>query len=109
MERSNIIIVDDTKEVWSSFQRDLKKEPYHVFYASSGEEALEIMSSNPCKVIISDVKMPKMDGFGLLAKVKELYPVMIRVVLSSHSDVKLILKLVNEGGIDRYLAKPWEI
>lgn len=109
MKRSNIIIVDDTKEVLSSFKRNLRKEPYHLFYASNGEKALEILSENPCKVIISDVKMTGMDGFMLLARVRELYPDTIRVILSGHSDVKLILHLVNEGGIDRYLTKPWEI
>lgn len=109
MNKSNIIIVDDTKEVLSSFKRELRTEPYTVFFAGSGEEALEILSKNPCKLIISDIKMPKMDGFELLARVQEIYPDMIRVVLSGHSDVKLILKLVNKGGIYRYLTKPWEI
>ena len=109
MDKSNIIIVDDTKEVLSSFQRNLRKEPYNLFYASNGEEALEILSENFCKVIISDVKMPRMDGFDLLARVRNLYPDIIRVVHSGHSDVKLILKLVNESEIDRYLTKPWEI
>jgi adenylate cyclase len=109
MENSNIIIVDDTKEVLSAFQRNLRKEPYHLFYASNGEAALEVLSENSCKVIISDVKMPRMDGFDLLARVRELYPDIIRVILSGHSDAKLILKLVNEGGIDRYLTKPWDI
>ena len=48
-----------------------------------------------------------MDGFELLEKVKSLYPDMIRVVLSGHTDVKLVLEIVNERGIDRYLTKPW--
>ena len=109
MEKSGIIIVDDTKEVLSSFKRELRTAPYNVFYANSGEEALEILKENPCKLIISDIKMPKMDGFELLARVQELYPEMIRVVLSGHSDVKLILNLVNKGGIYRYLTKPWEM
>jgi response regulator RpfG family c-di-GMP phosphodiesterase len=109
MGKSNIIIVDDTREVLASFKRELRKEPYNVFYAGGGAEALEILSENPCKLIISDIKMPGMDGFELLARVQELYPETIRVVLSGHSDVKLILNLVNKGGIYRYLTKPWEM
>ena len=109
MEKSNIIIVDDSKEILSSFQRELRKEPYNVFYTNHGQEALEILSENSCKLIISDIKMPRMDGFELLSRVQELYPDMIRVVLSGHSDVKLILDLVNKGGIYRYLTKPCEI
>jgi len=105
---SNIIIVDDAKEVLAAFKRTLQKEPYTTFFASSGEEALKLLSENPFKVILSDIKMTRMDGFELLAKVGKLYPDIIRVVLSGHSDVKLILDLVNKGGIDRYLTKPWE-
>jgi DNA-binding NtrC family response regulator len=109
VDTTNIIIVDDTKDVLASLQRALKKEPYRTFYAGGGEQALNILSEHSCKVIISDIKMVKMDGFELLANVKKLYPDMIRVVLSGHSDVKLILDLVNKEGIYRYLTKPWDI
>ena len=107
MEKSNVIIVDDTGEVLSALKRELIDEPYNVLYANSGEEALNILSGTSCKVIISDVKMPVMDGFALLEKVRESYPEIIRVVLSGHDDVKLVLEIVNEKGIDRYLTKPW--
>jgi len=107
MKISDIIIVDDTGDVLSALKRELSDEPYDVLYAGSGDEALNILSGTSCKVIISDVKMPVMDGFELLEKVKQLYPDMIRVVLSGHDDVKLILDIVNEKGIDRYLTKPW--
>ena len=109
MNKSNILVVDDTSEVLTAMERELRDEPYKTFYALGGEEALKIMSENPCKVIISDIKMRKMGGFELLAKVKDLYPDTIRVVLSGHSDVKLILDMVNQKGIDRYLTKPWDV
>lgn len=109
MDISNIIIVDDTKGVLTSLQRALRREPYQTFTASGGEEALTILSETPCKVIISDIKMAKMDGFELLEKVKERHPDMLRVALSGHSDVKFILDLVNKRKIDRYLTKPWDI
>lgn len=53
--------------------------------------------------------MPKMDGFELLDTVQEKYPHITRVVLSGHTDVSLILRIVNEKNIDRYLTKPWDI
>lgn len=109
MEKADIIIVDDTSDVLSALKRELRDDPYNVLYSDSGVEALHILSSTSCKVIISDVKMPVMDGFELLEKVRILYPDMIRVVLSGHSDVKLVLDIVNEKGIDRYLTKPWNI
>ncbi len=107
MENAQILIVDDSKEVLSALARELEEEPYIVLLAENGKEALDLAAGNPIKVIISDVKMPGMDGFELLDKIKELYPNMIRVVLSGHPDVKLILRMVNERGVDRYLTKPW--
>ena len=109
MEKADIMIVDDTSDVLSALKREMRDEPYNVLYSDSGVEALHILSGTSCKVIISDVKMPVMDGFELLEKVRILYPDMIRVVLSGHSDVKLVLDIVNEKGIDRYLTKPWNI
>lgn len=109
MKTSNIMIVDDTKEVLSAFKRELKDESYSVFFADNGDEALSLISEKPFKVVISDVKMRKMDGFELLDRINKLNPDILRVVLSGHSDVKLILKIVNERGIDRYLTKPWHI
>jgi DNA-binding NtrC family response regulator len=108
MDKSNILIVDDMSNVLSSLERQFLDEPYHIFFADNGEKALEILDEIACKVVISDIKMPRMDGFELLAKVKELYPDIVRVVLSGHFDVKLILDMVNMGGIDRYLMKPWD-
>jgi response regulator RpfG family c-di-GMP phosphodiesterase len=107
MEKSNILIVDDSKEVLTALDRELDDESYTVLLAQSGLDALQVAADNKIKVIISDIKMPGMDGFELLDRIKELYPNMIRAVLSGHPDVKLILKMVNERGIDRYLTKPW--
>ena len=107
MSISQILIVDDSKEVLSALERELEDEKYTTFFATSGEEALQIAAENEIQVIISDVKMPGMDGFELLDRIHQLYPDMIRVVLSGHPDVKLILKMVNERGVDRYLTKPW--
>ncbi|MBU0680425.1 MAG: response regulator [Proteobacteria bacterium] len=107
MEKAQILIVDDSKEVLSALARELGDEPYTVLLAQNGKEALEIAAENEIKVIISDIKMPNMDGFALLDKVKENNSDIIRVVLSGHPDVKLILSMVNERGLDRYLTKPW--
>lgn len=107
MEKSNILIVDDEKNILSSLKRALQDEPYNVFFAGSGEDALKILSEQPFKVILSDVQMPGMDGFELLEKVKELYPDIISVIFSGLTDVHLILSIVNARQIERYLMKPW--
>ncbi len=102
-----ILIVDDEKNVLAALRREIEEDGYIVHTASSGEEALTQLAINPCEVIISDIKMPGMNGLELLQKVEEFYPDMIRIVLSGHSDIKLILDSVNKYGIDRYLTKPW--
>ena len=107
MDASNILIVDDEQNVRSSVKRALHDEPYHVYLAGSGEEALKILSEHPFKVILSDVNMPEMDGFELLEKVKEAYPDIISVIFSGLSEVQLILDIVNARQIERYLTKPW--
>ncbi len=107
MATAQILIVDDSKEVLQALARELEGESYATFFASSGEEALQVAAEQEIQVIISDVKMPGMDGFELLDIIKEKYPDMVRAVLSGHPNVKLILKMVNERGVDRYLTKPW--
>lgn len=109
MRKSNIVIVDDEKSILSSLKRELQDEPYALFFAGSGKEALKILSERPFKVILSDVNMPGMDGFELLEKVKKLYPDIISVIFSGLSDVNLILNIVNAREIERYLMKPWNI
>ncbi len=107
MEKEQILIVDDNKVILRCLEQDFSDEPYIVFSALNGEDALAIVAANEIKVIISDIKMPKMDGFELLDKVRDINADIVRVVLSGHTDVKLILRIVNERGLDRYLTKPW--
>ena len=107
MEIADILIVDDDSQVSKLIFRTLESSHYKIVSAQNGEEALKSVSENKFKVIISDVKMSKMDGIVLLDKVYELDPDITRIVLSGHSDVELILKLVNEKGIDKYLVKPF--
>ncbi len=108
IKNSTVIIVDDDSKVLSALERDLSDEGYSIVLANSGEEALEVLQDITCKVIVADIKMPKMNGFELLGKVKEQSPDMVCVVFSGHEDVKFVLEQVNKGGIDRYLTKPWE-
>ena len=107
MEESNILIVDDEKEILTSLKRALYDEPYTVFTAGSGKEALALLSEKPFKVILSDINMPVMDGFELLEQVRGQHPDIVCVVFSGLPDVNLILNIVNARQIERYLTKPW--
>ena len=109
MEPSVVLFVDDEAKVLSALRRAMEgQEGFSCRFAASGEEALRVLQEIHCKVIISDVKMPGMNGLELLGRIKKLYPNIVRAVLSGHADIKLVLDAVNQGGIDRYLTKPWE-
>lgn len=108
METADILIVDDDPQVAKSISRALRTTGYRIQSARNGEEALQRVSEIAFKVIVSDVKMSKMDGFKLMDEIHKTDADMTRIILSGHSDVELILRLVNEKGIDKYLIKPWE-
>ena len=106
MEDINIIFVDDEDLILSSLKRLLRKEPYTIYYAQSGEEALEIMEKNRIQILVTDMKMPGMDGLALLREAKDKYPDMVRIALSAHTMTAQLLPCINTGEIYRFITKP---
>ena len=102
----NVLVVDDEECIVRALSRLLKPR-YKVFQAESGEEALEIIRSNPIHVIVSDQRMPNMTGSELLTKVKLISPNTTRILLTGYSDLSAVMDSVNQGEIFRYITKPW--
>ena len=101
-----ILFVDDEPEVLASLKALLRKQ-YSIDTASSPREALEIISSSePYAIVVSDLRMPEMDGIRFLIEVRSLSPDTIRIMLTGHADVGAALAAVNEGHIFRFLEKP---
>jgi len=110
MPRENdetILIVDDEPHVISALMRGLDEEPYGIRGAASGQEALQLMAGHAFKVVISDERMPGMDGAEFLALVKELQPEVVRIMLTGHASVEATMRAVNSGEIYRFFTKPW--
>ncbi len=106
MKKYDILFVDDEPEVLQSFERNLRRW-FSIRGAGSGLEALQILEDDgPCSVIVSDMRMPGMDGIGLLSRVKRLYPDMVRIMLTGNADQKTAIEAVNNGEIFRFLTKP---
>lgn len=103
-----ILCVDDEVEILRALKRVFILTDYEIFTASSAEEAFIIMRDNEIDMIISDMRMPEVDGYKLLSQVKMLYPDIIRIMLSGYSDEKLIIKAVQENIVKSYIFKPWE-
>lgn len=108
MEKKGILFVDDEKQILKALRRLFIQSEYLTYYAESGYEALEIMEHNSIDLLITDVRMPHMNGFELLKKVKELYPNVVRVALSGYTDSNRIYKALEENLARLYLFKPWD-
>lgn len=101
-----ILFVDDDASVLSAMCRTLHhmRGEWHVEVADGGEAALKQLAKQPADVLITDMRMPGMDGWQLLQQVKKHFPQTVRLILSGHSDARSIMRTV--GMAHQYLAKP---
>ena len=105
-DTEKILFVDDEENVLQSIRRQLRKR-FAVVTAGSGDEALRVLKEQgPFAVIVSDMRMPGMDGVQLLARVKDLYPDTVRIMLTGNADQETAIEAVNSGQIFRFLTKP---
>ncbi len=104
---NTILIVDDEPLVVLALMRGLDEEPFKITGAGGAEEALLLMAGQTFKVVISDEKMPGMDGAEFLARVKKLYPETVRIMLTGNASMQSAMRAVNHGEIYRFFAKPW--
>ena len=106
IERVRILCVDDEPRALSSLCRILNRQ-FRVITARDGLDGLDVIrNQGPFAVIVSDMRMPKMNGIAFLARAKEIAPDSVRILLTGHVDVQVAICAVNEGGIFRFLEKP---
>ncbi|WP_433785295.1 HD domain-containing phosphohydrolase [Pseudomonas frederiksbergensis] len=106
-DKPTLLLVDDEESILNSLRRLLRSQPYEVLLATSGAQALEIMEQRSVDLVMSDARMPNMDGATLLAHVHQRYPDTTRIMLTGYADPSAIIKAINEGQIHRYISKPW--
>jgi len=105
-DNEKFLFVDDEQNVLDSMRRQLRKR-FTIQTALSGEEGLRILrEQGPFAVIVSDMRMPGMDGIELLKRVKDLYPETVRIMLTGNADQETAIEAVNSGQIFRFLTKP---
>lgn len=104
-----VLLVDDEPNILNSLRRALRREQYEIWTATSGPEALAALNaaSTDVSVVVSDFRMPEMNGVELLGQIKKISPDSVRIILSAYADTDLIQAAINEGQIFRFLAKPW--
>ena len=103
-----ILFVDDESKLLDGLKRSLRpmRHEWNMTFVSSGAEALKALEQAPFDVVVSDMRMPGMDGAQLLNEVQQRYPQIVRIVLSGHSDQEMIYQSI--AATHQYLAKPCE-
>lgn len=104
----NILIVDDEQDVLNSLRRVFRNPKYKVHTFEEATLALEALPEIRADLIISDMRMPKMDGAEFLRLAKVLRPMTPRILLTGHADKEDTIKAINEGEIFAYVSKPWD-
>jgi response regulator RpfG family c-di-GMP phosphodiesterase len=98
--------VDDDSNILDGYRRSLSRE-FLIETAMGGEQALKLAAdSGPYAVVVSDMRMPGMDGIQLLSKIKAQSPDTIRVMLTGNAEIETAINAINEGSIFRFLTKP---
>lgn len=105
---SKILFVDDEPQMLTALQRVFRGKQFDVKLANSGSQGLEFLKEGPFDVIISDMRMPEMDGATFLAQSIELSPSSRRILLTGYSDQESTIRAINDGQVHQYLSKPWD-
>jgi response regulator RpfG family c-di-GMP phosphodiesterase len=106
--QDTLLIVDDEANILSSLKRLFRAKGYRIFTAQSGIEGLAILEQEAIDLIISDMRMPEMNGAQFLEKARERWPDTVRILLTGYADITSTIDAINKGQIHRYISKPWE-
>jgi len=107
-ESIKILCVDDEINVLHALERFFLDDDYEIVIATSGEEGLRVLEEQgPFRIVISDYRMPVMNGVDFLKEVYTRWPETIRIVLSGYADAGAIVAAINEGHIYKFIPKPW--
>ena len=105
---ATLLLVDDEPGILSSLRRLLRPGGYSIHTAESGQAGLDILEHEPIDLVISDMRMPEMDGARFLEQVRMRWPATMRILLTGYADVSSTIDAINRGEIYRYIAKPWD-
>ena len=102
-----LLCVDDEPAILKSLQRLFVGHPYQLLLAGSGQQALELLQRQKVQIIISDMRMPEMNGAEFLGKAAALQPDCYRILMTGYADLASTVQAINLGKIHRYVQKPW--
>ncbi len=103
-----ILLVDDEPAVLNALKRELRPYFPHLHTATCAQEALELLKQHPVQMVISDYRMPGMNGADLVIEINRRYPHIMSLILSGQADMNGLSRALNEGDLYKFLLKPWE-
>ncbi|KQV87194.1 diguanylate cyclase [Massilia sp. Root351] len=103
-----LLLLDDEPHVLTALKRMLRVDGYTILTAQSARDAFDLLALHPVQVIISDQRMPEMNGTEFLRRVKQLYPDTVRIILSGYAELETLISAINTGEIYRFFTKPWD-
>jgi diguanylate cyclase (GGDEF)-like protein/PAS domain S-box-containing protein len=106
--KGTLLLLDDEPNVLSSLMRLLRRDGYHILLAHNAQEAFSLLATNEVQVVVSDQRMPDMNGTEFLSRVRRLYPGTVRIILSGYAELESVLSAINRGEIYRFYTKPWD-
>ena len=108
VDKSTVLFVDDEANILTALKRLFRPLGYQILTAPGGREGLVLMEQQSVDLVISDMRMPEMDGAAFLEQVAARWPDTVRILLTGYTDLSSTIKAVNAGQIYRYISKPWE-
>ncbi|KAA0010012.1 response regulator [Billgrantia pellis] len=102
-----LLFVDDDPHILSALRRVFHRENYELRFAENAEAALAILEFEAVEVVISDFKMPGMDGNALLQRVRERWPQILRIMVTGYANSEVVLGSMRDGAVFRFNLKPW--
>lgn len=106
--QATLLCVDDEANITNSLKRLFRPHGYRILTAQSGAEGLLLFGSEPVDLVISDMRMPEMNGAQFLEQVRAKWPNTMRILLTGYADVESTIAAINKGEIHRYVSKPWD-
>jgi response regulator RpfG family c-di-GMP phosphodiesterase len=105
---TTLLFVDDEASILSSLRRLFRPHGYRILTAGGGADGLGVLEKEKVDLVISDMRMPEMDGAQFLEQVRSRWPEVVRILLTGYADISSTIAAINRGEIYRYIAKPWD-
>jgi len=103
-----LLIVDDEPHILSALKRLFHPEGWNILAADNARDGLELLAEHKVQVVLSDHRMPGMNGTEFLRRARALYPETIRIILSGYTDLETVVDAINRGTLFKFLSKPWD-